>query len=389
MNDQFYLTLPSNSSTVYYPDNTVANYKTQLSRAVQLPGVWEVAVVEVHFPCSFLTVDNDATVFVYKTNHRDRREANAKADAKADANADASLVSAPVLTRKIPHIFKQTKILSDDIPSQDKLMSSQHPEHHQVLLRKFSSNLPDGNTPLPPPTSPTPSQQPSDIPPPPIRKSTEEEEEGEPLILGGVKVYGKRIFSQPPKVDAVKKPVDNIPTIVSAKLTPGNYTSVGEIIDALNSHERLVDVVSFEYDSKKVQIIFKETIDQIEMSHRLALILGFDPREADLKKNNVSIRPANVLLGLPSQMYVYCDIVEPQLIGDTMAPLLQIINIDTISYVYGANKYVQFSTPHYVPLMKSSFENLEIDLRDHTGAHLPFHFGTSCVKLHFRKSSGL
>lgn len=86
-------------------------------------------------------------------------------------------------------------------------------------------------------------------------------------------------------------------------------------------------------------------------------------------------------------MYVYCDIVEPQLIGDAMAPLLQIINIDTINYVYEANKYIQFCIPHYVPLMKSCFESLEIDLRDHTGSLLPFHFGTSCVKLHFCKAS--
>lgn len=79
--------------------------------------------------------------------------------------------------------------------------------------------------------------------------------------------------------------------------------------------------------------------------------------------------------------------MEPQLIGDAMAPLLQIINIDTVYYVYGANKYVQFSIPHYVPLKKSFFESLEIDLRDHTDSLLPFHFGTSCVKLHFRKAS--
>lgn len=95
----------------------------------------------------------------------------------------------------------------------------------------------------------------------------------------------------------------------------------------------------------------------------------FDPEENDLKKNNISVRPANMLLCLPSQMYVYYDIVEPQLIGDAMAPLLQ------------------FSTPQYVPLMKSCFESLDIDLRDHTGSLLPFHFGTSCVKIHFRKAS--
>lgn len=281
--DQFYLTLPSNSSSVYYPDNTVANYKTQLSRTVQLPGVWKVAVVEVHFPCSFLTVDDNTVIYVYKT-------------------------------------------------------ISARPTYAGKLL-------------------------------------TEDDSQQQPTFIRGMDVQGLKIYKT--------KNVE--PAIITAKLPAGNYTNIEEVIDSLNSLQKLAGHVSFEYDMKKVEIIVGEHIDQIEMSHRLALQLGFDPGENDLKSNNKSIRPANMLLGLPSQMYVYCDIVEPQLIGDTMAPLLQIINIDTTNYVYGANKCVQFSSPHYVPLMKSSFESLEIDLRDHTGSLLPFHFGTSCVKLHFRK----
>lgn len=283
MNDQFYLTLPSNSSTIYYPNNTVANYKTHLPKTVQLPGVWEAAVVEVHFPCSFLTVDDNMTIYVYRTNEV-------------------------------------------------------RPSYAGELLNPENKKLP---------------------------------------FKRDMKVDGLQIYKQ----SRVK------PGVVTAKIPPGNYTSVGEVIDVINSHENLVDLASFEYDGKKVEIKLKDDVDQIEMSHRLALQLGFDPGEDDLKKNNKSVRPANMLLGLPAHMYIYCDIVEAQLIGDTMAPLLQIINIDTANYVYGANRFVQFSSPHYVPLMKSSFENIEIDLRDNTGELLPFHFGTSCVKLHFRKAS--
>lgn len=290
MSDQFYLTLPSNSSSSYYPSNTVANYKTHLPRTVQLAGgIWEVAVVEVHFPCSFLTVDDNAVVYVYNT-----------VDARPSYNG---------------------KVLTEDYDG--------------------SSN------------------------------------NKQPPFIRDMKVPGLKIT----------KIKNYIPAVVTAKLPSGNYTSVSDVIDSLNSLEPLSGHVSFEYDTKKVEIKCEQHVDQIEMSHRLALQLGFDPEENDLKKNNTSIRPANMLLGLPAQMYIYCDIVEPQLIGDTMAPLLQIINIDTANYVYGANRFVQFSTPHYVPLIKTSFESLEIDLRDNTGTLLPFHFGTSCVKLHFRKAA--
>lgn len=61
---EFYLTLPSNSSMDYYPDNTVANYVTHLPRNIQLEGVWEVSVVEVFYPCSFLTLDDSSVIFI-------------------------------------------------------------------------------------------------------------------------------------------------------------------------------------------------------------------------------------------------------------------------------------------------------------------------------------
>lgn len=70
-----------------------------------------------------------------------------------------------------------------------------------------------------------------------------------------------------------------------------------------------------------------------------------------------------------------------------MAPLLQIVNIDTSTYVYGANKVVQYYRPHYVPLLRNRFECLEIDIRDVAGNSPPFQFGTLCVKLHFRQRS--
>lgn len=60
--DQFYLTLPSNSSMDYYPQNTVANYITHLSRPVQLSGAWEVSLVELHYPCSFSSSEESSVI---------------------------------------------------------------------------------------------------------------------------------------------------------------------------------------------------------------------------------------------------------------------------------------------------------------------------------------
>jgi len=47
---RFYLTLPSNSSMDYYPDNTVARYTTKLANTVEVEGEWEVGLTEISFP---------------------------------------------------------------------------------------------------------------------------------------------------------------------------------------------------------------------------------------------------------------------------------------------------------------------------------------------------
>ena len=47
---RFHLTLPSNSSVDYYPENTVARFTTKLPNNIDLDGEWEVAVSEISVP---------------------------------------------------------------------------------------------------------------------------------------------------------------------------------------------------------------------------------------------------------------------------------------------------------------------------------------------------
>ena len=50
MESEFYVTLPSNSSMQYFPDNKTSNLVTKLSRTLQLDGEWEVGLAEVDYP---------------------------------------------------------------------------------------------------------------------------------------------------------------------------------------------------------------------------------------------------------------------------------------------------------------------------------------------------
>lgn len=52
----FYVTLPSNSSMQYYPENTCTNYVTKLKMPIQLEGTYEVALSEVCLPFNWSAV---------------------------------------------------------------------------------------------------------------------------------------------------------------------------------------------------------------------------------------------------------------------------------------------------------------------------------------------
>ena len=46
----FYITLPSNSSMTYFPENTLAQFKTKLPRELQLKGNWVIGLSDIMFP---------------------------------------------------------------------------------------------------------------------------------------------------------------------------------------------------------------------------------------------------------------------------------------------------------------------------------------------------
>lgn len=60
VNMSFYLTLPSNSSYNFFPDNRVNDFFTKLPQHIDLQGRWEVALMEMTFPVSWLTVKANA-----------------------------------------------------------------------------------------------------------------------------------------------------------------------------------------------------------------------------------------------------------------------------------------------------------------------------------------
>ena len=64
------MTLPSNSSLEYFPNNTVVNFKVKLAEAIEhwaSNWAWEVALPEIHYPHSWSTIrEGNRQTFIYK-----------------------------------------------------------------------------------------------------------------------------------------------------------------------------------------------------------------------------------------------------------------------------------------------------------------------------------
>ena len=85
-------------------------------------------------------------------------------------------------------------------------------------------------------------------------------------------------------------------------------------------------------------------------------------------------------------LYVYCDVVEPRVVGDSQVPLLRIVPAEGD---HGQLVTRIYENVHYVRLQRKSFQTIEINIRDRTGNIVPFEQGTLNVTLHFRQRKHL
>jgi Tfp pilus assembly PilM family ATPase len=59
--------LPSNSSMDIHPENTVATFQMALPRHLELEGQYEVALMEIHYPSTMITVDSKDCIIMEKS----------------------------------------------------------------------------------------------------------------------------------------------------------------------------------------------------------------------------------------------------------------------------------------------------------------------------------
>jgi len=124
---------------------------------------------------------------------------------------------------------------------------------------------------------------------------------------------------------------------------------------------------------------------EVAFSPQIADLLG---AEINVHLNNTENKMKEILLPRPCDvhrsyhsMYVYCDVLEHVVVGDTCAPLLTICDAQG---QMGETVHRRYDRPEYKPVQKNKFDTIEININNNIGEAMPFQSGPSVVTLHFR-----
>ncbi len=169
------------------------------------------------------------------------------------------------------------------------------------------------------------------------------------------------------------------------RLTPRDMNLIEPVTFRYNPELKRVQIFS---DSKKVEIEMVEgtkILDIFGVSRRLKVL-----DRAGIKNYHlVYIKlpcTGEIEPSLPSEhpsIYIYCDIVQHQIVGDTMANLLRTLPITGDS---GVMQRFQFHRPFYVRVAKGYISTVEIGIHNDRGEQIKFEGGKSILVLHFRRT---
>lgn len=172
----------------------------------------------------------------------------------------------------------------------------------------------------------------------------------------------------------------NIVSSVKQEIDVGCYESMYDIVSAIQlSLPKNPSRFTLHYNKTTKRVKINVVQDASLYLENMGEILGF-PNKSAIRGNMKSEYTADVGSNF-SFFYVYTDLISSQIVGDTQAPLLRIVRVkgqdgETISQYY--------DRPQYLPLMRHSFQTIQVELRLNSGDFVPFQRGKVIIVLHFR-----
>jgi len=164
----------------------------------------------------------------------------------------------------------------------------------------------------------------------------------------------------------------------------GYYDTGGKVVMQMNSLTRAHPTeVAFRYQMKRVKLINNGSYT-VEFSDALAHMLGFSTETRYQPRNLGHTAPRAIDLSsvIVLTLYVYCDILEHVVVGEIMAPLLIIVNMEVMRS-HAVHQIM--NPPLFVPVQKKNFDTIEMNIMTDTREPVPYMDGKSVVVLEFKR----
>ncbi|EFO87511.1 hypothetical protein CRE_03392 [Caenorhabditis remanei] len=140
------------------------------------------------------------------------------------------------------------------------------------------------------------------------------------------------------------------------------------------------NLINFKVENDVLKVQFKDSnVLFIEFDKECAYFLGF---HNCIVKNNETASSSIDFFGNISTLYVYCDVVDQTIVGNSKSSLLTVI---PCKGKYGEMVQHTFPVPRYLPLMNGTIDSIKVQILSEFGDRIHFNWGSTIITLHFRK----
>lgn len=330
--EEIYVTLPSNVSNDLFKDNKPSSFKTKLRIPLQLEGEWEAALIDIQYPHKWNNFVKGCDIYF--------------------------------LIATIDEVLKRSSLAGADqgLPQSDQAPSV-HAKESAVDSKTMGSSAQDEKEPSVDTVT---------------KKRLEIITVVKKLAKAHPEKYGKHMLQ-------FTVPAGYYPTFLDVANYIANKFST--LVKFLPNAKMVVD-----YDSFRKRINFKVigceaylfSQDDYLMQH-----LGYI-KNSDIVFMEISLceyflydtGAHEPYLDDNTTIYVYSDLIEYQLVGNTQVPLMGVLPIQGD---HGKQLYWNFNPPYYIPVCRAHVADIEIQLCTATGKILEILDGDVICRLHFRK----
>lgn len=170
-----------------------------------------------------------------------------------------------------------------------------------------------------------------------------------------------------------------LPTIEFNQITRRVHVTNGKNANSilyLELAEELSEILGLKYDyEREFYDVIEATPDEVKI------------QQIRIKGMANSFRHYDLSAGVRS-IFLYSNIVSNSIVGSRLTSLLKVVPIPSHTK-FGDQVNIDFNPIEYQRLNTNSLQDIAISLFDDTGNQIPFKFGRTIVKLHFKQNESL